>query len=260
MSEHLSWSRLRALLRNEVMGAYRNWLIASAVIAAVLLAGAVAAVHNHEPSDTNYRTFFFGILFVWGTIAASVAFSDLHDKSKNTAYLLLPASSLEKTLAPLLATTVALVAYLLVFTAAASVVIEGINRLVYGRTNDLFNPFEREIWSTLPSYLVAQSAFFLGAAWFRKGHYVRTLLAIVIGLFALFVLTVLASWVAGLVTFTPAGVSGQADLGEWLFLPSPSLAEAVRVLLGVLCFVVLPIFCWFVAWLRVAETQVSHGV
>jgi hypothetical protein len=25
-------------------------------------------------------------------------------------------------------------------------------------------------------------------------------------------------------------------------------------------FVVLPPFCWFVAWLRVTETQVSHGI
>jgi hypothetical protein len=22
----------------------------------------------------------------------------------------------------------------------------------------------------------------------------------------------------------------------------------------------LPVFCWFVAWLRVTETQVSHGI
>ena len=25
-------------------------------------------------------------------------------------------------------------------------------------------------------------------------------------------------------------------------------------------FFVLPLFCWFVAWLRVTETQVSHGI
>jgi hypothetical protein len=260
MSEQLSWSRLKALLRNESIGEYRSWLIASAVIAAVLLFGATVAVINGGANDLYYRISFFGALFAWGTIHSSLVFSELHDKSKNTAYLLLPASALEKTLAPLLTTTIVLIAYLLVFTAAASVVIEGINRLAFGRTNEIFNPFERDIWALLPVYVVVQSGFFLGAAWFRNVHYLKTLLAIVVGCLVFVGLLVLAFWVAGIIAFTPTGINVQADLREWLFLPNPSLAEAVLAFLKILGFVVLPIFCWFVAWLRVGETQVSHGV
>jgi hypothetical protein len=260
MSVQLSWPRLKALLRNDVIGGYRNWLIASAVIAGVLLIGAMLAVNGNGPDASFYRVTFFPTLLIWGTIASSAAFSELHDKSKNTAYLLLPASALEKTLAPLLSTTIVLIAYLLVFTAVASVAIEGINRVLYGRANDLFNPFEAEIWASVPRYIVAQSLFFLGAAWFRKGHYIRTLLAVLICGFALAGLAVLAFWVAGVITLTPVGPQVQADVGEWLFLPSPSLSEAIGMALTILGFVVLPIFCWFVAWLRVAETQVSHGV
>jgi hypothetical protein len=260
MSEPLSWFRLKALLRNESIGEHRRWLVASAVIAGVLWFGATMAVNDGGSNDLYYRFSFFGILFAWGTIHSSLAFSELHDKSKNTAYLLLPASSLEKTLAPLLTTTIVLIAYLLVFTAAASVVIEAINRLVFGRTNDLFNPFAREVWSGLPTYLLVQSAFFLGAAWFRNVHYLKTLLAILIGTVAFLGLTVLASWLAGIIAFTASGLTLQADPRDWLFAPNPWLAEAVQALLKILGFVALPIFCWFVAWLRVRETQVSHGV
>ena len=38
------------------------------------------------------------------------------------------------------------------------------------------------------------------------------------------------------------------------------LIDAAQVGLYVLYFVGLPVMCWFVAWLRVRETQVSDGV
>jgi hypothetical protein len=261
MSEQLSWPRLKTLLRNESIGEYRSWLIASAVVAGALLLGAVATVSGGEPNDLYYRICFLGTLSVWGTIQSSFAFSELHDKSKNTAYLLLPASSLEKTLAPLLITTVVLIAYLLVFTALASVVIEVINRLAFGRTNEIFNPLDRAVWIGVPNYLVAQSLFFLGAAWFRKAHYLKTLLAILVGSFLLGAVSLVASMVAGMTRFTATGMHVDADIGfNWLLLANSSFTAAIQVLFGVLWFIALPAFCWFVAWLRVSETQVSHGV
>jgi len=43
MNERLSWPRLKTLLRNEAISGYRTWLIASAVIAGVLLPIVLAA-------------------------------------------------------------------------------------------------------------------------------------------------------------------------------------------------------------------------
>jgi hypothetical protein len=259
MSEQLSWPRLKALLRNESLGEYRTWLIASAVTAGALLIGAVVTVNNGSSDGPYYRFAFFAVLGVWGTIHTSLVFSALHDKSKNTAFLLLPASALEKTLAPLLTTTVILVAYLLAFTTIASVAIEAINWLVYRRTNDLFHPFEPETWAGVTRYLVVQSWFFLGAAWFRRAHFLKTLLTIWIGSLCLLGLTVAAALIAGIATFTPDGFLVQASLREWLFVPNP-FTSAIRFSLAVLWLVALPVFCWVVAWLRVSETQVSHGV
>jgi hypothetical protein len=36
--------------------------------------------------------------------------------------------------------------------------------------------------------------------------------------------------------------------------------DALLAALKLAYFVVLPVFCWFVAWLRVTETQASDGV
>jgi hypothetical protein len=257
MSEQLSWPRLRALLRNESIGEYRTWLIASAVTAGAMLVGAIYALPRQDLDPPYYRVAYFVALLVLGTLQASRSFRELHDKSRNTAFLLLPASALEKTLAPLLTTTVLPIVYMLAFTTAVSAAIEGVDWLLYRHTNDVFDPFAPEVWTGLPRYLVVQSWFFLGAAWFRRAHYLKTLLALMVGGLALAALGLLLAWVAGLVTVSSNGLQAQASaLSLFPFSDSPLLRGA----LGTLLFVVQPLFFWWLAWLRVRETQVSHGV
>jgi hypothetical protein len=257
MDKHLAWPRLASLLRNEAKSAYRSWLIVSALLVGSLaLANEFASVDG--TSDAFYQFWFFGILFVWGTIASSLSFAALHDKSKNAAYLLLPASALEKTLAPLLFVTIGIIAYLLVLMTVASAAIETVNRLVAGHVNEIFDPFDRDLWRTpaIPSYIVAQSWFFLGSAWFRSAHYIKTVLAIVIGLCALAALTIVAAWIAGFAVIDLPRIEIRPDFGYWLFVSRPWLES----LLAVIWYAALPILCWYLTWLRVKETQVSHGV
>lgn len=88
----------------------------------------------------------------------------------------------------------------------------------------------------------------LGAAWFRKLHYVKTvgtILLIVLGLSAVAaaLLLLLRTTSGGEVRF-----AGDLEL-DW-----------VSAVARVAYYIVLPVFCWFVAWLRVTEAQVSHGI
>jgi hypothetical protein len=258
MSERLSWPRLKALLRNESIGEYRIWLIASAVTFGAMFVGATYALRRPDLEPPYYRVAYFVALVVLGTLQASLSFRELHDKNRNTAFLLLPASALEKTLAPLLTTTIVLIVYLLVFTTVASAAIEGVNWLLYRRTNDLFDPFAPEVWANIPRYLVVQSWFFLGAAWFRRAHYLKTLLAIMVAGLALAGLVLLLALVAGFVTVSSGGLHVQADVDSWL---SPYWSSTLlHVSLATLWFVVQPLFCWWLTGLRIRETQVSHGV
>ena len=259
MSEQLSWPRLKALLRNESIGEYRLWLIASAVTAGAMLLGAMYVMPSSDLDPPYYRVAYFVALVVLGTLQASRSFRELHDKSQNTAFLLLPASALEKTLAPLLTTTILLIAYMLVFTTVVSLAIEGVNWLLYHRTNGRFDPFARAVWSGLPHFLVAQSWFFLGAAWFRRAHYLKTLLTVMVGSLALAALGILLGWVAGAITISSSGLQILADVPPWQF-PSATSEGFLRVSVAALWFVVQPLFCWWLAWLRLRDTQVSDGV
>jgi len=254
MSDHLSAQRLLWMLRTDVLRNHRAWLVASGTAALVaLLVSVLGAMDRNVGAGVEfYRAFFIAALFASGTLATSQAFVDLHGRTTNTAFLMLPASALEKTLARLLLTTAGLFVYLLLLTMVLSWVLEGVNTATFGVQRELFVPFDRTAWSMLPHYLAVQSLFFLGAAWFRKLHYIKTVgaaLLIVIGLSTVGVL--ILRLFGGATT-----LGGGFGMGDGLGNPIQLVIDVAPIAY----YFVLPVFCWFVAWLRVTEAQVSHGI
>jgi hypothetical protein len=238
------------MLRNDLMRSYRSILLISGTVALVALAVSLAGAYDGDVGQTPtfYRVFFIAALFAWGTIATSVCFSDMHGRATNAAFLLLPASALEKTASRLLIHTVGFVVYLLVFTAVLSGLLEGINTLWIGERREFFSPLDDVAWMLVPHFLVAQSLFFLGAAWFRKVQFVKTVGAVLAIQIALTAIAAFVGWTLGPVRCVNANCF-EFPLFDWLQVTAP-----------VVYFYLLPPFCWFVAWLRVTETQVSHGV
>jgi hypothetical protein len=241
------------LLRSDVLRSYRSWLVTSGTLALVALLISWFGAWDRVVGAGFYDSVFVAMLFGWGTITTSQAFADMHGRGTNAAFLLLPASALEKTAARLLLHTVGLFIYLLVFTTVLSFVLEGINVVFFDVRREFFLPFDRTAWWIFPHYLVVQALFFLGAAWFRRVHFVKTVGAVIgiwIGL-ALAAAPIL--WILGPgngMWFEGGGP------GPELFSSLDSVGDVAKIVYHV----VLPVFCWFVAWLRVTETQVSHGI
>ena len=172
-----------------------------------------------------------------------------------TDTLLLPASALDKTIARLLSITVIFLGYVLIFTTLTSVVVELVNSLFFGQRNQWFHPFDSMGWSLFGHFVVIQSLYFLGAAWFRRNHFIKTTLAVTIACIGL---TVLA-----LVILRFVFVPSFDDLELWiddLYSLYQGVIDVVGTGVTALYFVALPVMCWSVAWLRVRETQVSDGV
>jgi hypothetical protein len=254
VNDHLSLRRLGLVLRSDLLRSYRSALVISGTAALVALAVSVGIAYFGEIGSTElfYRIFFLAALFAWGTIATSSSFSDMHGRGTNMAFLLLPASALEKTVSRLLIYTVGLVVYLLALTTVLSWVLEGINTLWLGERREFFSPSDPVAWLLLPHFIVTQALFFLGAAWFRKVQFVKTVgtaIGIVLGLACTLVAI---AWLFG-GPWSDATIrfdgDGQFAPFEWLIDVAPFAY-----------YYALPLFCWFVAWLRVTETQVSHGI
>ena len=255
MNEHFSITRLWWLLRADMAGGHRSLLTISGALAGVILIAALISFDAGGAGQGFYVSWFGGMLFVWGLIASSRAFAELHDKNRNQAYLLLPASALEKTVARLLAVTAGLCAYLLLFTTAVSLVVAGVFALLPGPGHGLFNPLDPQVRPMIAAYLFLQSFYFLGAAWFRRRHFIKTTLAITVAGIGLCLITFLALRIA----FAPEAI---ADVGGLVANAFNSYQGLLRLLESIkTVFVVgLPVAFWSIAWLRVRETQVSDGI
>jgi len=251
VNDQVSAQRLLLLLRSDVLRNQRTWLIASGTAALVaLLVSSLGAIDGDVGGVGFYQVFFIAALFGFGTLATSESFVDLHGRATSTAFLMLPASALEKTLVRLVLTTVGLIVALLALTTVLSWVLEGINTATFGVSRGFFTPWDGVAWSMVPHYLAVQSLFFLGAAWFRKLHYIKTVGAAVL------------IWI-GLV-FSVAVIALLFRASSWddgfritnFETPLESLSMTAKIVY----YFALPLFCWFVAWLRVTEAQVSHGI
>ena len=255
MNEHFSIERLWWLLRADFTAGYRSLLTVSATLAGVIL---IASMISFEPGGAAqgfYVSWYGAMLYIWGVIASSRAFRELHDKTRNEAYLLIPASAVEKTVARLLTVTIGLAVYLLIFTTVVSLLVEGLFLLLPGSGYGLFNPFDAPLWPLITGYFFLQSFYFLGAAWFRRRHFIKTSLVLVlvgIGL-ALFVMLTLS------LVFAPvdmADLEGLVTRAAGSFQGLFNTLEALRTIFEI----VLPLACWTIAWMRVRETQVSDGI
>jgi len=249
VNDQLSMQRLAWVLRADLLRNYRSWLVATGTLALVALVISVFGAYDRVVGDEFYFVLFSVALFGLGPLATSQVFLDMHGRATNTALLLLPASALEKTLSRLLLVTVGLIAYLAVLTMMLSWVLEAINTLVFGVSRELYTPLEGA-WVILPHYLVVQSLFFLGAAWFRKLNYIKTIGSV------LLIACGLAAIAAGIGWLFGSAIWNEGIRINDFETPFDLLTNVAKIAY----YFALPAFCWFVAWLRVTETQVSHGI
>ena len=260
MNRHFSFDRLALLLRADLMSRFRSLLIVSSTLAVLMLLHGFWVASFFDPQRNIFDPWFIGLLLIWGPIMASYSFRELHDKAANEAYLLLPASALEKTVARLLLATLLFGAYVVVLLTAVSWLNAAICFLFVGVSVPTFSVADSASASLFANVLVGQSMFFLGAAWFRKSHLIRTSLALTLGLLAFLIVGVLMVRIVYYDVFSGSfGEVMSIDQAEYIRANSDLFAFLSRAV-PILYFFVLPPFCWYVAWLRVKETQVSYGI
>jgi len=261
MNQQLDWRRLGLLIRNDFLNGLRRFLIAFLVIGIIAILNAIPSAGFGAMQEGFYDRWFVGMMIIWGTIHASLQFNELGDKRLNEGYLLLPASTLEKTVARYLNSTVVFTTYLLVFMTLLPLLLEGINMVLFGRNNGLFNPFSGFTWRIIGIFMLIQPVFFLGGAWFRRNRWFKTVISI-------FIICALLGLIGCLVFF----ILFSGDMGGFFqgngftikdglnWQVNDELFAGIVIGLKVLCFAIAPPFCLYLAWLRVQETQASHGI
>ncbi|MBE9468795.1 MAG: hypothetical protein IMY72_10835 [Bacteroidetes bacterium] len=167
----------------------------SATIIAILMFTAYNT--NSYNSDILLST-FLPIFFLGGLIFTSSSFKELHDPKSSCSFLTFPISTLEKLTGLWLTTSV-------LFSVASIATIYIIHILVSILSSQLFdfqlqidNIFVAELFKKVASYIVFQSIFLLGAIYFRKNNFLKTILSI----FIVFTIYAILTGLAGRILFS----------------------------------------------------------
>ncbi len=172
----LKFSLHKKMLALSVLGFY----------ALLFIIGFFIAYANRNSSDTF--TFFTPFHFIsmylmiglGGIAIAGRAFQDMNTPEKSIGQILIPASTFEKFILPLITTSILWIVFSLVSYHLFSLLFNGIWSLTFGYQFETFNgvnifdvPMMFEI---IMGYFLLHSAFFLGAAAFKKYPIVKTIL------------------------------------------------------------------------------------
>ncbi len=278
MKQSFSIARLWFLLRGDFLAEWRIHAAIFGVVAAVTFLISTQQRLDGSAHPSFYRTLFNHALFIWGLWATSVTFRSLHDQTRQKTYLLLPASPLEKLIARLLPLTVGICIILPIGFLFLSVVIELFNLIIYGSRRALFNPFDPAVRKLYDSYIIFQSVFFLGAVWFQRFAFLKTVLLLVLIHVGLALLVLAAVYLAsGSFSWYPADIRGvplsslhteSFNLADFMLYAVmgntiPRFLIPDREILATLFhggLFLLPLVLWWVAWLRLKEAQINGGV
>ena len=263
-------NRLLTLIKREWKTGQRDYTIYGLVV--VLLLFAFETMQSLVVRYTGMATFpmevysemFPGFLLLGGFITTSMMFSeDMFSKDSQHNWLMLPATNLEKFLSKALVSTIAYpIAVILVFFLT-SVVTEPIQLLIFGSPVGLFNPFkDNDLMMLLAQYWVWNSVFILGAAYFHKAQFVKTVLAVGVIALGFGALTLLFTRLVFAIKFG----SSVPMFDSFMYFDSRYLQNSltsIKVFSGitkVLYYAALPLFCLVTAYFKVEEVQATDAV
>ncbi|MCK5155259.1 MAG: hypothetical protein KAQ69_02425 [Spirochaetales bacterium] len=267
--------KLLYLLRKDILESRKGMMIYALTLFLIMLLPSLLTHIFDDPSSSNlatfYSSYFINFLFIGGFIITSLSFrEDLYGKATQHNWLMLPASPLEKLSVKVLYSALLYPVVLLLFITASSLVIESINGMIFGRHFPFFNPVQGSYWKLIAIYIVTQSIFLLGAAYFRKASFIKTVLmlnvlVLVIGLISLLVVRILFREYFEALSGMVFGPDIFFNNLQFRFSSPESLNSIVEVKVfetigKVLFWVFLAPFCWVVSYFRVREVQANDAI
>ncbi len=193
-----SISRFQLVLKRFLALNQRTWLIGFLCVAGFLLAIAVLPTMSdmmnvQRPGFIAIRGFTLSLYTLGGLILTSTIFNEVHSSTKAFQFLTLPSTTSEKLFAAwftgsVIYTVVSMVA--IVLLSLLIEIIKGVNLGIWTPFN-IFNPFAPDVISSILGFFFYQSIFLLGAVYFKKNNFIKTLLVIIVFVLgALFVLNI----------------------------------------------------------------------
>lgn len=255
--------RFLLLLRRDILSNINTALIVFGAVTAIIYILSAINTYNYRPSDQLYFSFFTNILFIGGFVVTSRIFKEMHRKETAQNYLLLPASNFEKFLSRLLISTIGIAAITIIGVTAISYLSEGVNILIFKRHNEIFNPLTKSVRVLIAHYFVAQSLYFLGAVYFRKRNFIKTINAIFLFAISVLIMGILFGRMVYFDFFDGFFSIGNIDLlihWEKMSLLAPDTVESLLTIAKILYWIVPAPLFWIISYFRIKEVEIKDAV
>ncbi|MGM0432223.1 MAG: hypothetical protein ACQEQU_05860 [Spirochaetota bacterium] len=256
---------IQNLLRKQFFEDKKGLAIYAITVAGVLFGLILlrAFTQNTSSFSSSYYADWFGnLLFLGGFIITSLTFEDMHSKAKQHTWLMLPAHPVHRIITKVIYLGILYPIALMIFLSLASLGIEGLSSLLFGRSASVFTPFTRETWVQAGTYFVLQSVFLLGAAYFNSAHFIKTVLALAVLSISIGLITMLLLRLIYAPYFSAAFQDPYFFDRISIVLRSEStpLIRALEYGAKIGFWGLLAPFCWVVTYYRLREKEADNAV
>lgn len=255
MSSIFDINRTKSLIIRQLCFNTNGFLIGfGAVIGILVFIISLTLIFGHVTLTSGA---FFGsvmpTLFIMGYIATSTIYNELRTPQRGYLFLMLPASTFEKLLVPWLISSLI---YILASIAAMLVInllLICVSFLFGTNPVEVFNPFVLSQLKLYAIYLVTQPVFILGAIYFKRFHFLKTILTIFVFTFIVSMFTV---FVVNLAVFHGFHGSINISNGELPDNIQNFFSHKFVPIVKTIYWYVLPPFFLIVSYLRLQEREV----
>jgi len=189
-------------------------------------------------------------IFVGGYILTSMAYNEIHTPARSQFYLTLPATAAEKLFSNWFITSIIYVIVTNLVLWLVLLLSNSIAHIAWSTPWDIFNPFAPSNTRLMAIYMATQGIFFLGALYFRKNNFMKTILS-------LFVISMIINLITVAFAYLIFGTPGlytdmeamDPDFGYNFITIMP------KVMKGLLYWVLAP-FCLVVSYFTLKEREV----
>jgi len=178
-SKNCNLQRLKLLLQRQFNLDAKTWLTGIASLASILFFFSIIRLlfEKNNAWIETIEQFGVGIVLIAGFVFTSRGFANVNNKVKSMQYLILPASIFEKFFTIWLITSVCYMLTSTFMLITVSFLISIIGTLFFNLEFIVFNPFTNNYGTALLVYILFHSLFFLGAIYFKKHHFFKTILS-----------------------------------------------------------------------------------
>ncbi len=187
--KQISLYRIFLLIKRYIYVYLKTYLIgfAAAGVTMLMLSIIITWSNNGEYNHISFQNQMQVVVVICGYIITSTIFKEINSKHSGWFYTMLPANPSEKVLSYW---SLSSIGYIIVASIAMILVsiLTSLVTIILFKTNFyVYNPFCESNVFFMVNYCIFQSIFFLGAIYFKKNNFIKTILAIMLFVTALIV-------------------------------------------------------------------------